>query len=264
MRYTTFLCLLSFLIGVFLVPEVAIADQLFVASSCKFVVAVPGIFGSSHLHFTVAANTVFNKNSNGRYCGSDSESTPFGTTAKGDDCYKFAGHRLVSGSYGDKIEDSTCVFTNPTADQVPFSASTLAAYDGSGKATVTGQAFLRQVGGRVVTCAGSAVFLMPATSYVRDIVRMKEIGIKVGMNPSVIALTRNAICDAQGKFSFDMVPTGRWYLSTSVTWGVPHIDEDPGLGPSVTTDQQGGKLRMLVSLKPGMNSYILTGRDEVE
>lgn len=102
-----------------------------------------------------------------------------------------------------------------------------------GSATITGQAFMRQMGGGVVTCAGNEVDLIPAVTFSKE--RITKIygnvtGGRVGaltgrsatgVDPRYFSMKRIAICDAQGNFQFDRVANGDYYLFSYVTWAVP-------------------------------------------
>lgn len=55
-----------------------------------------------------------------------------------------------------------------------------------GKNTVIGNAFLRQNGGGIVTCAGSEVTLIPATEYAKERLRRLYSGTDKGYNPIVV------------------------------------------------------------------------------
>lgn len=127
-----------------------------------------------------------------------------------------------------------------------------------GDGTILGQAFLRQRGGGVVTCAGSNVLLIPRTKYAEE--RMRALygttdgGVNYGANPKFIPdsfdyseLTRTAQCDAQGNFEFSNVPSGRFFVATYVVWEVANVP-------------QGGAVMKPVELQPGQRmSVLLTG-----
>jgi hypothetical protein len=99
----------------------------------------------------------------------------------------------------------------------------------AGPNTIKGSALMRQRGGGVVTCAGTAVQLVPATEYAKE--RIKAIyasdqrGIAYAARfrlpsapPGYIANTRTTMCDAQGYFVFDQVANGEFFVTTLVRW----------------------------------------------
>lgn len=97
-----------------------------------------------------------------------------------------------------------------------------------GDNAIMGQAFLRQQGGDVVTCAGSEVYLFPRTSYATE--RMSAIygtarhqamlvaDIQTPMHPEYEAAMRETVCDAGGNFSFEEVADGSYFVQTAVFW----------------------------------------------
>ena len=87
-------------------------------------------------------------------------------------------------------------------------------YAGEGSTSITGQAFLRQRGGGVVTCAGSPVIAVPvghffdriSPAYLQD------------LQPGALSLIRQTTCDAAGNFRFSRLPAEKWRVVTNVTW----------------------------------------------
>lgn len=98
-----------------------------------------------------------------------------------------------------------------------------------GDADIVGNAFMRQNGGAVVTCAGTEVSLIPATSYADE--RMLTIygntdkgyrsiyrPISTVNNVDYNKFQRKTTCDSQGKFHFAEVSFGTYYVVTGVKW----------------------------------------------
>lgn len=113
----------------------------------------------------------------------------------------------------------------------PFSVDEHRGYMKPGVTTVKGQAFLRQQGGGVVTCAGKEVILNPATPFYRELYRIARSGAKPMIPPAPPELeehqrrtghgiSRKGQCDAQGNFVFENIPSGRWMVATEVMWTV--------------------------------------------
>ena len=164
---------------------------------------------------------------------------------------------------------ASCVFLcgcAPTAPIQPYVIETayrdsdFKPYGAPGSATLTGQAFLKTVGGDVKTCAGNKVTLAPATAY--NLEALSHLSSLPVTDPRAKAAAKTAICDAEGKFEFDSVPPLKWIVVTLVTWGVPQV-EDGIFGPVVNTEEQGGALTQIADLKPGHNRVILTDVDRV-
>jgi len=105
--------------------------------------------------------------------------------------------------------------------QTKFDYSEHEPYAKRGENGISGQAFLTRQGDSVVTCAGSRVLLLPATSYFREmfwhmIVAGSEPEPPENPYPSLKGMIRRTECDAQGNFSFSEVPDGRWFVLTQV------------------------------------------------
>jgi hypothetical protein len=129
--------------------------------------------------------------------------------------------------------------------------ASLAPFRVSGPGSVTGQAFLRQQGGGVVTCAGSQVFLSPdlpplhrVLSEIREGHQVEATGTKWGN------AGRTATCDAGGNFKFEGLPPADWYVMTEVRWMVGYY-------------AQGGTLAAPVSTKDGHHEVMLTDASAV-
>jgi hypothetical protein len=99
-----------------------------------------------------------------------------------------------------------------------------------GTNTIRGSALMRQVNGGINTCAGQPVLLIPATIHAQKRMKilfgnatkaMRPVGREVvikGSPPEYFKLTRNTTCDAQGRFVFDKVTDGSFYIATNVVW----------------------------------------------
>jgi hypothetical protein len=121
-----------------------------------------------------------------------------------------------------------------------------------GRNTLHGSALLRQQGGRVVTCAGTPVILIPATAYARE--RMQAYygsqvhgatpneGIVVrspNADPAAwVRLQRSTLCDPQGYFTFQQVADGDFFVLVAVEW-------------VVAGEQQGREMLQGISLNGG-------------
>ncbi len=130
-----------------------------------------------------------------------------------------------------------------------FNHSDHRGYSQSGNNTIAGQAFLRQRGGGTVTCAGFEVFLMPNTPFFQEIINI----IRQGNKPAIYGSPftgygHKTICDAQGNFEFNNIPSLPWVVMTEVKWMVK--------------SQQGGILLKHVNLTKN-EKIILSDRDRL-
>lgn len=116
---------------------------------------------------------------------------------------------------------------------VQFDAAQARALMADGVNMIKGNAFMRQRGGGVVTCAGATVYLIPATEYAkrRFTVLYGTSGdsgtnshrrdIKFSPDPAeYYSLSKSTRCDAQGNFTFDRIADGEFYVQTMVAWEV--------------------------------------------
>jgi hypothetical protein len=96
-----------------------------------------------------------------------------------------------------------------------------------GKNTVSGQAFLRQKGGAVVTCAGSQVRLSPNTEYFREYWNIVKATKQKAIEPEYSGkrISRDTFCDAQGNFEFSNIPSGSYILVSWVSWQVGYAKQ---------------------------------------
>lgn len=104
-----------------------------------------------------------------------------------------------------------------------FSVTEVAPFNVRGRGTITGQGFLRQSGGGVVTCAGDVVYLAPDTPFTRRffaIIAEGNLPILANGRPSQLYPNafRISECDAQGNFRFSDLAPGKWVVVTSVYW----------------------------------------------
>jgi len=141
----------------------------------------------------------------------------------------------------------------PTALFDPSSASYI--FDVGGN-TISGQAFLRQNGGGVVTCASSEVYIFPVNEYSSQIISemfgSTDKGYSIGVSSidydaDYVKYRRVSVCDAQGNFVFENVADGEYYLSTDVRWVIGN-------------SRQGGYLFEKVSVNKGSNLKVLLSR----
>ncbi len=112
-------------------------------------------------------------------------------------------------------------------DRVAFDANDAAYIRKQGAATVEGEAFVTNENGRVVKAAGQIVWLVPATAYARQrftaIYGAKKsvpIGAVAQLHPDAdyLAYTRRTKTGSNGKFSFDNVAAGDYFVVSQMSW----------------------------------------------
>jgi len=120
-------------------------------------------------------------------------------------------------------------------------------YLDGGTASISGQVFLRTVGGDVKVGAGSPVTLDPATAYSHE--WWHQAGkwwLRRAITPPdpIFAQARHTTtADAEGRFHFEDLAAGSYYLRSQVTWDAGRY--------TYVDDTQGGLVWRQVALKDG-------------
>lgn len=128
-----------------------------------------------------------------------------------------------------------------------FNAQDAAFINTQGKATVSGQAFLRRNDGIVVYGAGSEVVLIPKTAYSSERIATIYKGAHSVMfgtkftndDPAYYTYQRKTVANGEGRFSFPNVGPGSYYVVTSVTWLVGSVPQGGSLYAEVSVGADG-------------------------
>ena len=110
---------------------------------------------------------------------------------------------------------------------VAFDASEAGFIHKQGKATIDGHAFVTNKSGGAVNAAGQAVWLIPSTAYARQ--RFAAIyGARKSVpaiaiptadsDPAYVEASRKTTSESGGKFSFDKVAPGDYFVVSQMTW----------------------------------------------
>jgi len=124
-----------------------------------------------------------------------------------------------------------------------------------GSAYLTGSGFLRQRGGDVVTCAGSGVWLAPATPFFSWVANQGNPAAEFGMTP-MSDYVRTGFCDAEGEFFIESVPEGRYLVGTVIEWEIPGDTFDQIFGLT----KQGGPVHVPVEIGSGEEYRVVITR----
>lgn len=100
---------------------------------------------------------------------------------------------------------------------------------GKGSGTVTGYAFVHARSGRTYTAGGDWITLIPATAYAEERMRIIYGGgrarpelsfaaVPGAVDETYASLTRREKADMHGKFTFEDVMPGRWFVVATVHW----------------------------------------------
>ncbi|MDB5596904.1 MAG: putative lipoprotein [Hyphomicrobiales bacterium] len=110
---------------------------------------------------------------------------------------------------------------------VAFDAKEAAYINTQGKATIEGHAFLSSRGGKVMAAAGETVRLVPATTYARKRFALLFPSGKfrgaflyrnMEANEEYAALTRSTKAESNGRFTFEHVAPGDYFVATQKAW----------------------------------------------
>lgn len=130
-----------------------------------------------------------------------------------------------------------------------------------GKNTIEGSAVWREKNGAVQKCSGYRVFLYPVTKYAKERVThlfgADEWGAREASKEKIVfvpddirfhQLSRKTVCDVDGKFEFENVADGDYFVVTKIVWGNPEQPEE---------QTEGGNLMQKISVKGGKKFKIV-------
>ena len=111
---------------------------------------------------------------------------------------------------------------------VPFDPVEAAFIHKPGKGKIEGHAFFRSETGRVIFAAGEYVYLIPSTAYTdarfesffgrRKQLRATRLFLTMESDPDYRNYTRNTKAESDGRFTFENVAPGTYYVWTQATW----------------------------------------------
>lgn len=122
--------------------------------------------------------------------------------------------------------------TAPVTLQSRFDPGEIAWFEGRGTNAITGTAIMRTDTGAVKTCAALAVTLFPDSRYARERMRHLYGSDEDGFNPLAggvpanfatpdpryDAAAKSTRCDGRGRFGFNDLPDGDYFVVAAVTW----------------------------------------------
>ena len=122
---------------------------------------------------------------------------------------------------------SGCVAAQPTVST--FSPEEAEFIRKPGTGVIVGHAFRTKSTGVVVNAAGQVVRLVPATEYAKERFTKLYGGAKFVSHaryprddrpdPAYAEYTRTTKAEANGRFAFENVPPGSYFVTTQVIWG---------------------------------------------
>ncbi|HJU05845.1 MAG TPA: carboxypeptidase-like regulatory domain-containing protein [Nitrospiraceae bacterium] len=137
-------------------------------------------------------------------------------------------------------------------------------YGGEGTATISGEAFLRTRAGDIKKGAGNTVYLNPVTTYSTEWFERAVLGGEqlAAADEQAQAYERSAVTDSKGRFTFERLPPGEYYVACPITWKVPgYFGYAQG-----TIEKTGGWVYAKVKIGAGRHKEIIlkpaTGKKE--
>lgn len=143
----------------------------------------------------------------------------------------FRGRNLIIAALA-AFSLSACAETIETRST--FDPAEVAFINARGPATIEGQIVARQLGGGVVTCAATEVFLIPASTFAIERITAiygsaqggRRDAFRGGVDmsnvpPLYTQMTRSTNCDAQGNFRFEGLAPGDYFVQGQAVWFVP-------------------------------------------
>jgi hypothetical protein len=155
---------------------------------------------------------------------------------------------------------SSCASPAPPAQMtLPFNAGDVAWSRAPGTATVEGRAAIAAAGEVPRTCAGGEAQLFPADPYAAEMMRIvfgsdvrgfaprSSSRYPANISAEFSSTVRRVGCDPEGRFRFDGVPAGRWYVFANVIFRGAGGDAGP----------QGGSLMQRIDVAEGARANVL-------
>ena len=136
-----------------------------------------------------------------------------------------------------------------------FDPAAYAPYQQAGTGKISGQAFLKTVGGDVKFGAGDEVTLSPATEFFKELMAFNAQGINPStltdaVSKEVMSHSRKATADGNGNFEFTGLPAGEYALEVVITWQVPSqigLQGTGGLVSKLVTVGDGESVRVVLT-----------------
>lgn len=117
--------------------------------------------------------------------------------------------------------------SDPVHANVPFDANAAAFVRKPGTGVIQGHAFLKTSAGVIKNAGGELVRLVPVTAYSRNRFAQLYLGRKfvpanaipkVAPDPAYAAYTRTTKAESTGRFVFENVAPGAYYVATQNVW----------------------------------------------
>lgn len=159
---------------------------------------------------------------------------------------------------------------------VPFDANQARVRLTPGANQIVGNALMWLSSGGVISCAGEQATLYPVTPYAREWARLTYESVEhnrrvtppnfayrprsagptgLEVDPAFLETSRSVSCDADGRFSFDRVGDGDYFLVARIAWQAHIFDEHNYFHGKSYLDYEGSVMKK-VSVRDGQKATV--------
>ncbi len=137
----------------------------------------------------------------------------------------------------------------PKARVAVFDPAEYAPFSRVGTGVIEGQAFLKTKGGDVKLAAGEPVYLNPVTTYSTEFFETYVIGYRdvEPSDPRAGDFSRTVVGDGEGRFRFEGLPAGDYYLHCAIHWYYSEYGQTGGIAHARVTVRDGEVTRAVVT-----------------
>lgn len=135
--------------------------------------------------------------------------------------------------------------------QTPYNPDDFILEKQAGTGKISGQAFLKTLGGDVKYGAGCTVFCLESTPYTDELyyaAERRQLIDERTLNPDFKLHARQVVANGEGEFTFPNLPAGKYYVYTTITWYITRYR------------QSGGGVQAEVNLGDGESKNIILTR----
>lgn len=115
---------------------------------------------------------------------------------------------------------SACAGRPIVIERIPFDLAEYSSLPSQGTASITGQAYIKLADGSVRYPDNAQARLNPVTSYSKQwyqVHYLDRLNI-TSADPRYLEYVRKVKFDEQGRFSFENIPAGNYYISAPIFW----------------------------------------------
>lgn len=138
--------------------------------------------------------------------------------------------------------------TTPQPRRATYSPEEYQRFRSDGSGVIEGQAFLVTIGGDVKVGAGREVWLNPVTTYSTEWYERGVIAYEtLEPAPAEVPPPRTTVADGEGRFRFERLPAGDYYLACRIDWAVSQYSMAGGVAHAKVTVVDGQTTKAVVT-----------------